>query len=72
MLHSKCGVAAESKEKSIQDENGNQQTEGPVEERDRSETRKVKQRRTSITGMGFCLRERGIGDELRKVPVSVQ
>ena len=52
--------------------NGNQRTEGPVEERDRSETRKVKQRSASIMGVEFHLREQGIGHECRKVPVLVQ
>ena len=56
-LCSECGAAAESKEENIQDRNGNQQTEGLVEERDGSETRKVKQRSTSILGAGFHLRE---------------
>ena len=71
MLRSECGAAAESKEENIQDRNGNQWTEGPVEERDGSETRKVKQRSASIMGMEFRLRERGVGDESGKVPVSV-
>ena len=72
MLHSECGAAVESKEESIQDENGNQQTEGLVEERDGSETRKVKQGRSSIMEMGFHLREQGIGDKSGKVPVLVR
>ena len=71
VLHSECGAAVESKEESIQDENGNQWTEGLVEEQDGSEMRKVKQGRSSIMGTGFCLRERGIGDESGKVPVLV-
>ena len=71
MLHSKCGAAVESKEESIRDENGNQRTEGLVEERDGSEMRKVKQERSSIMGTGFHLREQGIGDESGKVPVLV-
>ena len=50
MLHSECGAAAESKEESIRDRNGNQWTEGPVEERNGSEMRKVKQRSASIFG----------------------
>ena len=43
-----------------------------MEERDGSETRKVKQRSASIMGMEFCLRERGVGDESGKVLVSVR
>ena len=72
VLHSKCRAAAESKEENIRDRNGNQRTKGLVEERDGSETRKVKQRSASIMGMEFCLRERGVGDESGKVLVSVQ
>ena len=65
MLHSECGAAVESKVESIWDRNGNQWTEGLVEEQDRLETRKVKQRSTSITGTEFCLRERGVGVTFR-------
>ena len=72
MLCSNCGAAAESNGESIRDRNGNQQTEGLVEEQDGSETRKVKQRSASIMGMEFCLGERGVGDESGKVLVLVQ
>ena len=70
---SRCCIAnVESKEESIRDINGNQWTEGPVEERDGSEMRKVKQRSASIMGMGFRLREWADGGKSRKVLVSVQ
>ena len=62
----------DSKEESIRDRNGNQWTKGPVEERDRSETRKVKQRSASIMGTEFCLREQGVGDKRGKVPITVR
>ena len=71
-LWSGFGTTADSKEESIQDKNGNQWTEGPVEEQNGLETRKVKQRSTSKDRMEFCLREQGVGDERGKVPVSVR
>ena len=45
MLRSECGVAAESKEENIRRLNGDQRTEGPVEEQSGSKTRKGKTRR---------------------------
>ena len=43
-----------------------------MEERDGSETEKVKQRSAPITGTGFHLRKQGVGDKCGKVSVSVQ
>ena len=43
--------------------NGDQRSEGPVEERNGSKTRKVKQEDVSIIGTGYRLGERGVGDE---------
>ena len=53
MLRSECGAAAERKRKTYDVRNGDQWTEGPVEERSGSKTRKVKEEDVSIIGTGF-------------------
>ena len=58
------------KRKTYERLNGDQQTEGPVEERDGSRTRKVKQEDASIIGTGFRLR--GVWDECGQIGVSVR
>ena len=55
------------KEKAYKELNGDQRTEGPVEERNGSGARKVKQEDASIIGMGFRSRERGAGGECGQI-----
>ena len=51
------------KRKIYEELNGDQRTEGPVEERSGSSTKEVKQEDASIIGPGFRSREWGFGDE---------
>ena len=62
-----CIVDAEQlrilKRKTYEGLNGDQRTEGPVEERSGSKAKEVKREDASIIGMGFRSRERGFGDK---------
>ena len=60
------------KRKTYEDINGDQRTEGPVEERDGSKTRKVKQEDASIIGTGRFSETRGVRDECGWVRVTVR
>ena len=51
------------KRKTYEELNGDQRTEGPVEERSGSSTKEVKQEDVSIIGTGFHSREWRSGDE---------
>ena len=60
------------KRKTYERLNGDQRTEGPVEERNGSRMRKVKQEDASIIGTGFRLMERGVWDKCGQIGVSVR
>ena len=51
--------------------NGDQRTEGPVEEQSGSRMRKVKQEDASIVGTEFCLEEGGVGNKCGLIRMSV-
>ena len=74
---SRCFVAEAErlwnlKRKTYEELNGDQRTEGLVEERNGSKTRKVKQEDASIVGTGFNSEERRVGGECGQVSVLVR